>query len=254
MALVYIDSDPWLLDHESCEKLYRQIVEQLNLRSFEDRSSRKYAEISALIRLQMKQFGSEIQQLQSKLKQPYSLTVEEAERRQRLVETLLSLHIQLRQRFNSRSLMDNDGGPQSVFNSTGDRERLLSSTAAFQPVSTTGWASDDDDASVSQPLLHEASVSDLKYDHKRLLRDQDDNLERLSKVISRQKDISVTIGSEIDLQNEIVDDLADRMERTNVAIERETAHVSVITRKDSTWGYWMIILLLFFAILAVMLL
>lgn len=252
MALVYVDSDPWLLEHESCEKLYRQIVEQLNLRSFEDRTSVKYAEISALIRLQMKQFGNEIQQLRSKVEQSHSLTVEEAERRQRLVETLMSLHIQLRQRFNSRSIMDNDRGPK-VFNSTDDRERLLASTAAFQPVSTTGWALDDDEASASQPLLQEANVSDLKLDHKRLLKDQDNNLERLSKVISRQKDISVTIGSEIDLQNEIVDDLAERMERTNVAIQKETTHVSVITRKDSTWGYWMIILLLFFAIVAVML-
>lgn len=62
-----------LLEHESCEKLYRQIVEQLNLRSFEDRASGKYAEISALIRLQMKQFGSEIHQLQSKLQESHSL-------------------------------------------------------------------------------------------------------------------------------------------------------------------------------------
>lgn len=252
MALVYVDSDPWLLEHESCEKLYRQIVEQLNLRSFEDRTSGKYAEISALIRLQMKQFGNEIQQLRSKLEQSHSLTVEEAERRQRLVETLLSLHIQLRQRFNSRSIMDNDRG-HTMFNSTDDRERLLASTAAYQPVSTTGWALDDDEVSASQPLLQEASASDLKLDHRVLLKDQDENLERLSKVISRQKEISVTIGSEIDLQNEIVDDLAERMERTNAAIQKETTHVSVITRKDSTWGYWMIILLLFFAIVAVVL-
>lgn len=53
------------------------------------------------------------------------------------------------------------------------------------------------------------------------------------------------------LISDIIDDLAVDMERTDMRINSETRHVGVVTRKDSTWGYWLTIILLFFAIIIV---
>ena len=69
-----------------------------------------------------------------------------------------------------RSLMDDSVGTRSMFNASDDRERLLASASAYQPVSTTGWALDDDEPSASQPLLREATPADLQLDHNRLLK------------------------------------------------------------------------------------
>jgi len=56
-----------LTEHEACEKLYREIMEQLTLRSREQKTSQAYARISSAIRLRLKQYSSEVQQLKDKL-------------------------------------------------------------------------------------------------------------------------------------------------------------------------------------------
>jgi hypothetical protein len=56
-----------LTEHEACEKLYREIMEQLTLRSREEKTSQAYARISSAIRLRLKQYSSEVQQLKDKL-------------------------------------------------------------------------------------------------------------------------------------------------------------------------------------------
>lgn len=50
---------------------------------------------------------------------------------------------------------------------------------------------------------------------------------------------------------EIIDDLAVDMERTDLRVNSETRHVGVVTRKDSTWGYWLTIIILFVAIIII---
>lgn len=76
---------------------------------------------------------------------------------------------------------------------------------------------------------------------------QDQGLEALSKVISRQKNIALTISSEVDVQNDLVDDIADRMDHTNVSIQRETRQVNTILIRDATCSYWVVIIILFIA-------
>lgn len=56
-----------LIEHESCEKLYRDIMEQLTYRQKFSRTSFKYSELSANIRLKLKQFNNEVGQLNEKL-------------------------------------------------------------------------------------------------------------------------------------------------------------------------------------------
>lgn len=58
-----------LLEHESCKKLQRDIMEQLSLRSTETRTSEKYARISATVRMRLKQYNNEVEQLRLKLQE-----------------------------------------------------------------------------------------------------------------------------------------------------------------------------------------
>ncbi|XP_075224678.1 syntaxin 8 [Lycorma delicatula] len=251
MSLVYFDSDPWLVEYDSCEKLYRDIVEQLNARAAEHWTSDNYAKISASVRMHMKQYATEVQQLKNKLELSHSLTQEETERRSRLVELLQSRNIQLLQRFNDRTGMREQR--EKLFGGNSET-RGVGSNNVFADLGTTSWAGDDDDDEPlpSQPLLDtEVSVNNLRLHQSKMVEEQDKGLEALSKVISRQKEIAVTIGNEVDLQNEIVDDISVRMDRANTSIQRETAHVRVVSKKDNTCGYWMVIIILFIAIIIV---
>lgn len=53
---------------------------------------------------------------------------------------------------------------------------------------------------------------------------------------------------------EIIDDLADHMDMTDQSLINRTRQVENINYKDSTCGYWIIIILLFISIVVVALL
>lgn len=53
---------------------------------------------------------------------------------------------------------------------------------------------------------------------------------------------------------EIIDDLADHMDMTDQSLINRTRQVENINYKDSTCGYWIIIILLFISIVIVALL
>ncbi|PSN57700.1 hypothetical protein C0J52_00296 [Blattella germanica] len=255
MALVYVDSDPWVIvnfyhfflhrltEHEACEKLFREIMEQLTVRSREQKTSQAYARLSSSIRLRMKQYSTEVQQLKDKLTQASSsrsITFQEAERRSRQVELLQSREIQLQQLFNDRNTT-NDTYRSSLIQQRG---------VVFADAGTTGWGLDEDSEGAAAAAQN-MGIGDLRHQQRQMLRDQDEGLEALSKVISRQKEIAETIGNEVDLQNEIIDDLADHMDRTDNRVRNETRQVTVIDRKDRTCWYWVVIILLFITIVTV---
>lgn len=50
---------------------------------------------------------------------------------------------------------------------------------------------------------------------------------------------------------EILDDLGDHVERTNVRVRTETENVTVVDSKDKTCIYWVVIILLFISIIIV---
>ncbi|NP_001156190.1 syntaxin-8-like [Acyrthosiphon pisum] len=240
MALVFNDNDPWLIEYESCEKLYREIEGLLNVRELEQKSSEKYVLYSSQIRLRLKQFTDEVQQLSHKLRglaTSKAVTLDEEERRQRMLELLQSRNILLNQRFQNRNNSH-----------TLERQELMrpsTSKAKKTEMPTTGWLdSDDDDYDDKQPLLSEKV---LKQQQQYLLKEQDDRLNELASIVSRQKSIAITISSEVDLQNELVDDLLVAMDKTAAGIESETKEVVQILKKDSTRGLWVIIILLLIA-------
>ncbi|KAG8304473.1 Syntaxin-8 [Homalodisca vitripennis] len=148
----------WSSKHASCEAQHRFIVELLNTRSYEPRTSNKYDLLSAKARYQLKELENNARILKEMLEEEQSLTIEEKERRYRLIEDLESYVIQLTQKINSRSGEEE----RKSLMATGGRSVL-------GDMGTTGWASDDDDDAASQPLLQETNEQ-IKQQHQLLLK------------------------------------------------------------------------------------
>ncbi|XP_072397038.1 syntaxin-8 [Diabrotica undecimpunctata] len=224
----FLDVDPWLYEYECCEKLYRDIMEQLTQRQKHPRTSNKYSEVSAVVRLRLKQYNEEVSQLHQKLESKSgtgSITPAEFERRTRQIETLHSKGIQMKKIFDE----------QVVTKSQEDRKDLIG----------FGTANLDIGPSTSY------SVNDLKEAQKRMIGEQNEGLENLSKIISRQKDIATTINNEVDYHNDLLDDLGNQMDQTDTILGTATRHIEVVDRKDKTCVYWVIIILLFISIVTV---
>ena len=62
-----------LTEYDACEKLFREIMEQLTMRDGEPKTSKVYASLSANIRLRMKQYTREVQQLKCKVEEASKL-------------------------------------------------------------------------------------------------------------------------------------------------------------------------------------
>lgn len=246
MALVYIeDRDPWLTEYDACEKLFREIMEQFTERNKYSKTSQIYAIISVNIRIHLKQYNREVQQLRTKVDSALkskNITVDEAERRIRQIEILESRDVQLQKLYDART---------NEYMSS--RANLLTSgVSAFADGGTTSWgAVVDDDDDDDKPLDTQVSVNDLMTRQDKILQEQDKDLEELCKVIQRQKAIGHTISVEVDHQNEIIDNLANHMDRTDESLIDKTRRIENISMKDRTCGYWVVIILLFICIITI---
>lgn len=130
--------------------------------------------------------------------------------------------------------------------------RTSIASSIIKPSSSKLWEDDDDD---DEPALDLSGPSPsnqhLREDNKTIMARQNESLENLSKVISRQKNIALKISEEVEEQSEILDDIAIQMDRSNVRIGNETEVITTILKKDSTWGYWLTIICLFIGIIVV---
>lgn len=94
----------------------------------------------------------------------------------------------------------------NVSNDNNDRNQLLGE----EKKSNSYWQDDDDDDDDDEPLAdfrptssgsREPTIDDLRKQQTKILENQNEGLEALSKVISRQKSIAIRIGDEFDEQN-----------------------------------------------------
>lgn len=129
-------------------------------------------------------------------------------------------------------------------------DATLNSNSAYPSSSSSSvWQQMGTTAAIAPPT----DVASLKLTQAAILEQQDRGLEALSATISRQRQLATQVYDEVDDQHNILDNLANTMDRVEAGVQRETRTIGQVTRKDSTWGYWLVILSLFVAIIIVVL-
>ena len=80
--------------------------------------------------------------------------------------------------------------------------------------------------------------------HKSVLRDQDDQLDRLGVSIRRQRDLSIQIGDELDDQVQMLDDVEEHVDRHQSTLDRARKSLGDVARKSRDNKQLTIILIL----------
>lgn len=80
--------------------------------------------------------------------------------------------------------------------------------------------------------------------HKDVLRDQDEQLDRLGDTIGRQRDLSIQIGDELDEQVNMLDDVEDHVDRHQSTLDRARKSLGDVARKSRDNKQLTIILIL----------
>ncbi|KAJ8318009.1 hypothetical protein KUTeg_003100 [Tegillarca granosa] len=127
-----------------------------------------------------------------------------------------------------------------------DRYNLMGSTAADTFGSGDPWGMRDEPEEF-QGVSNEA----IRQQQQHIIREQDQGLESLSHVIARQKEMATDIGNEVDSQNVLIDEITDHVDRTGERLIKETRHIRIVDRKSNTCCYWIVMVVLFIAILVV---
>lgn len=219
--------DHWLVDCGNIEQLVREVTESVTQRRQASVGTIQHALLSNKLRISIPQVEKQVDELIARLDdwELRDLTPAERERRIRLCEKFQSSLKKAHMDFNERK-----------YRSVGPAENAAS-----------GWGVEDDREDSSADL----STDELRQQQQRLLQEQESGLEVLSQVVSQQKRIASAIGTEVDEHNELLDEIADRTDNTQNRIVDETGQISVITEKSRTWPYWLVIALLFMAIIIV---
>ncbi|KAH8263800.1 hypothetical protein KR038_005375 [Drosophila bunnanda] len=233
MALV--DHDSWDIEYEGCERLRHQLLVQLNQRQQLGSKESQYVQLSASIRSGLEQLGQDMKHLKVVLDNAITWeTSPEEELQQRRID-YDRLTSQLR------------GIREKFANSTRSDVRNAVAT------SSSGSAWQDQDLRPGQSSSRDAPMDAeaLKQRKMEMLAQQDQGLEALSVTLSRQRELATQLGNEVEDQNNILDNLANAMDRVESGVQRETQSIGQVNRRDSTWGYWLVIIALFVAILVV---
>lgn len=233
-------TDPWLVKYNACARLGQEIMEGINDRNKNPKSSTVYAKKSATVRLSIGRFGQDLAQLRDDLIQSsiqYKVTQKEADRRQAMIDLLLTKQKQIDLAF------------QSNDQRSADRSSLMGGSSAF---ASDPWSSSGGAAAGNGGFLNEdMGIDQIRTHQSRIIEEQDRGLEALSRVIGRQKQIALVIGNEVEEQNEIIDDIADHTDQTNQRLVRETAHIKFVDKKSRTCCMYIVIVLLLIAIILV---
>lgn len=183
MALVPInDDDVWLNEAEIVSKLCLEIELQISERNQEAFTSTRYQQLWDTVHLRLKQLNSQLKELRKKLEViKEDLTPDETERRLRQVELFESKQIYLQ----SESI--------NLRKDNVERDLLLSPSS-----SAMVWQDDNIHQNIHKENLLQPQI---KEKQSKMIQEQDEGLEILSKIISRQKNIATRIHEEVQIQN-----------------------------------------------------
>ncbi|XP_053493485.1 syntaxin-8 isoform X2 [Ictalurus furcatus] len=157
----------------------------------------------------------------------------EADRRQNLVDDLVTREKQL---FSSFSRDPSAPEPS--------RSTLLTGGFGAEPAQNP-WLVDESEETKG------LTFREIKEQQQRIIQAQDEGLDVLADVISRQKRMGQEIGNELDEHNEIIDDITQLVDTTDSRIRNETRRVQLVETKSASCGMMVVIVLLLIAIVVV---
>ena len=101
-----------------------------------------------------------------------------------------------------------------------------------------------EDESDEARLLNGRDRVDYRSIEDQYLREHEEGLEKLGEAIRRQKYIAGEIGTEVEVQNEILDNIDTGLTKTNDSVRKSTRNIKLVSRKSSTFYLWIIIVIL----------
>ncbi|XP_022227273.1 syntaxin-8 [Drosophila obscura] len=228
MALV--DHDSWDIEYEGCERLRHQLLVQLHQRQQlgQQPKEKEYIRLTDSIKAGLDQLGKDVKHLKVVLENAVTWeTSPEEELQQRRIDwdKLTSQLREINQKFTNSS-----------------RSNVLAASSG------SAW---QEQGSPPTPRETPIDVETLKLRQAEMLENQNRGLDALSATISRQRNLATQLGNEVEDQNNILDNLANAMDRVETGVQQETHSIGQVNRRDSTWGYWLVIIALFVAILVV---
>lgn len=225
--------DTWMEEYKALERSGDAIMENITQRNRTNKNGGDALKLSAKIRQSQNNFTYDYNSLKRDLESAHkanSVSQKEFERRRNLLNEQDIRRIQIQKAFE-----DNGQGP---------------SGSAFG-ITNMGYEQEDYETEVTQAF----SNSDLQQQQQTHLKVQDKGLERISAIVKRQKEIGLTIGNELDEQNEIIEDITHKTETVGDRVNRQTKGIGMVAAKEgSVCGYYFVIVLLFAAIVCVIIL
>jgi syntaxin 8 len=103
-----------------------------------------------------------------------------------------------------------------------------------------------DDPSEDEPPDHsELTNQQIHEYHQNVLRDQDEQLDRLGESIGRQRDLSIQIGNELDDHAMLLDEVDERVDRHQSQLDRAGKRLTTFARKaKENWSLTVIVVLI----------
>ncbi|KAK6300531.1 LOW QUALITY PROTEIN: syntaxin-8 [Coregonus clupeaformis] len=229
--------DPWLQNYDATCRLVQEIAENIHERNRQQRTRGNPAKINMTLRASLQKLKQNITQLRESLLRASSsrrIMQSEADRRQNLVDDLVTRDKQLNATFKG-----------DVTQPEPSRSTLMTGAGGEGGAAANPWL-------VNEPEeTRGLGFSQIKQQQQRIIEVQDAGLDALAAVITRQKLMGQDIGNELDEQNEIIDDLTHLVDKTDDRIRNETRRVKLVETKSASCGMLVVIVLLLIAIVVV---
>jgi len=126
---------------------------------------------------------------------------------------------------------DNPGEEEEDPVDTANRAALFSDQERY-----TDEPAGPDQSELSNQLIHDH--------HKQVLREQDEQLDTLGQSIGRQRVLGISIGNELDEQNELLTDVESGVDRHQSTLDRARTRLGNVARKSKGNGSWITIAIL----------
>ncbi|KAM7008882.1 syntaxin-8 [Tautogolabrus adspersus] len=232
-----MSQDPWLQDYDATCRLAQEIAENIHERNRQQRTGGNPAKINMTLRASLQKLKQNIAQLKDGVLRASSsrrIMQSEADRRQNLIDDLLTRERQLNASFKG-----------DITEPEPSRYTLMAEGAGGSRGAENPWLINETDETRG------LGFGEIKQHQQRIIEAQDAGLDALAAVISRQKMMGQDIGNELDEQNEIIDDLSHLVDKTDDRIRNETRRVKLVETKSASCGMMVVIVLLLIAIIVI---